>query len=128
MTKRLMQQYKKRLLALKARLAGDIEHIAKDTLSQPQREAAGDLSSHAYHMADMATDNYNQEFSLNIASAEQRTLLEIDEAMKRIEEGVYGVCEACGQAIAQRRLQAVPYARLCVKCQEASEGKRRRRR
>ncbi len=127
MTKKLMQQYKKRLVALKARIVGEIDHIAKDTLGQPPREASGDLSSYTYHMADMATDNYNQEFSLNIASTERRTLIEIDDALKRMEEGSYGTCESCGHAIAQRRLQAVPYARLCVKCQEESEGRRRRR-
>ncbi len=126
MTKKVLQQYKKRLVALKTRLAGEIEHIAKDTLGQSPRDAAGDLSSYAYHMADMATDSYNQEFSLNIASAEQKTLLEIDDALKRVEEGTYGVCESCGKPIAQRRLQAVPHARLCVKCQEATEGRRRR--
>jgi len=126
MTKKLLQQYKKRLVALKTRIMGEIDHIAKDTLGQPQREASGDLSSYTYHMADMATDNYNQEFSLNIASAEQRTLMEIDEAFKRMEEGAYGICESCGHAIAQRRLTAVPYARLCVKCQKQTEGRRRR--
>ena len=72
-------------------------------------------------MADVATDTYDREFSLGLASNERKLIYEFDDALKRIEEGTFGVCEDCKSLIAKNRLKAVPYARLCVKCQEKKE-------
>jgi RNA polymerase-binding protein DksA len=77
-------------------------------------------------MADMATDNFDREFNLGLASSEQDLLNQIDEALRRIEEGNYGICEVCSKPIAQKRLLAVPYARFCIKCQSEEEKKKRR--
>jgi RNA polymerase-binding protein DksA len=74
-------------------------------------------------MADVATDNYDREFSLGIASTERNFAYELDEALKRIDEGTFGICETCKSLIAKNRLKAVPSARLCVKCQEKREKK-----
>jgi RNA polymerase-binding protein DksA len=74
-------------------------------------------------MADVATDNYDREFSLGIASNDRKLIFELDDALKRIEDGLYGVCEECKGLIAKNRLKAVPYARLCVKCQQRRERK-----
>jgi DnaK suppressor protein len=94
-----------------------------DTLKQTQKEASGDISGYTYHMADVATDNYDREFSLGIASNERQLLYEFDDALKKIEEKTYGRCEDCKSMITKTRLKAVPYTRHCLACQEKREKK-----
>jgi len=74
-------------------------------------------------MADVATDTYDREFSLGLVSSERRLLFELGNALKKIDDGTYGICEDCKLPIAKSRLKAIPYARLCVKCQEKREKK-----
>jgi DnaK suppressor protein len=121
LNKKEAQGFKKRILGLKEEIIAEIKHIADDTLKKSQKEASGDISGYTYHMADVATDTYDREFSLGIASNEREILYELDDALKRIEEGTYGICEDCKASIAKKRLAAVPYARLCVKCQVKKE-------
>ena len=118
-----MDTFRELLLSKRKTILESIQQIEKDTLKKSQREASGDLSGYSYHMADMATDNFDTEFSLNLASVEQRVLYEIDEALKRIEEGTYGDCLSCGKKITPQRLKALPYAALCINCQETEEKK-----
>ena len=66
------------------------------------------------HMADIGTDNYEQEFALGLMDEEKKLLEEIDAALSRIEDGSYGICEATGKAISKARLKAKPWARYCV--------------
>lgn len=117
--------FKELLLKKKAALTKGIEHIAKDTLKTSQREAAGDLSAYSLHMADMATDNYDREFSLGLADNEQKILNRIDQALEKIENNTFGLCELCAKKISKMRLKAVPYAELCVPCQEKQEKKKK---
>ncbi len=119
--KKDLAEFKKLILKLKEKILGDIKHISEDTLKKSQKDACGDISGYTYHMADVATDTYDREFSLGLASNERELLYELDDALKRIEEGQFGICEECKLAIAKNRLKAVPYARLCVKCQEKKE-------
>ena len=121
LNKKEAQGYKKKILDLKEEIIAEIKHISDDTLKKSQKEASGDISGYTYHMADVATDTYDREFSLGIASNEREILYELDDALKRIEEGTYGICEDCKTVIAKKRLAAVPYARLCVKCQAKQE-------
>ncbi|MEI6631829.1 MAG: TraR/DksA family transcriptional regulator, partial [bacterium] len=74
-----------------------------------------------YHMADVATDTYDREFSLGLASSERELLYELDDALKKIEDGSFGICEQCKSLITKTRLKAIPQARFCVKCQEKKE-------
>jgi DnaK suppressor protein len=121
--KKELAEFKKLLLKKKESILDDIKHISDDTLKKSQKEASGDISGYTYHMADVATDTYDREFSLGLASNERKMIYEFDDALKKIEEGVFGVCEDCKCLIAKSRLKAVPYARLCVKCQEKKEKK-----
>lgn len=109
------------ILKGKEEVAENIKHISDDTLKKSQKDASGDISGYTYHMADVATDTYDREFSLGLASNERELLYEFEDALKRIEEGLFGVCEDCKFLITKVRLKAVPYARLCVKCQEKKE-------
>ena len=119
--KKELSVFKKTILKIKDAVVGDIKHISEDTLKKSQKDASGDISGYTYHMADVATDTYDREFSLGLASNEQKALYELDDALKRIEEGTFGICEECKCLMTKTRLKAVPYARLCVKCQEKKE-------
>ena len=113
--------FKKLILKRKEEVIDDIKHISDDTLKKSQKDASGDISGYTYHMADVATDTYDREFSLGIASNDRQFLYEIEDALKRIEDGLYGICEDCKNPISKSRLKALPHARLCVKCQEKKE-------
>ena len=118
MGKRELEKYKKLLLVEKSKLMGEMAYLTDDALNKSQKDVSGDLSGYSYHIADMATDHYDREFSLGLATNEQRILYKIDEATKRISDGTYGVCLECGKAIPKRRLVAMPYAYYCIKCQK----------
>jgi RNA polymerase-binding protein DksA len=96
-------------------------------LSKNQKEAAGDLSSYSFHMADLATDASEREKAFLFASKEGRLLYHIDEALRRLYKDDYGVCQTCGETISNDRLEAVPHARLCIKCKEEEERAKGRR-
>jgi RNA polymerase-binding protein DksA len=116
MKKADVKVYKERLLLLRARLRGDVSQLANSALNKSRSEANGDLSSMPIHMADIGTDNFEQEFTLSLMQSEEVTLEHIENALERIEEGTYGQCEECGVKIPKQRLNAIPYATLCVKC------------
>lgn len=119
--KKDLAEFKKLILKRKQEILDEIKHISEDTLKKSQKEASGDISGYTYHMADVATDSYDREFSLGLASNERDLLYELEDALKKIEEGIFGICEECKTLITKTRLKAVPYARLCVKCQERKE-------
>ncbi len=120
-TKSDLKEFKKIVLKKKEELLGDLNHISEDTLRKSQKEASGDISGYTYHMADVASDNYDREFSLGLASGERKSLYELDDALKRIEEGTFGICDDCKGQITKIRLKAVPSAKLCIKCQQKRE-------
>ncbi len=120
-SKKELDYFKKLILQKKDELLDGLQHSLEDTLKKSPRDAAGDISGYAFHMADLATDTYDREFSLDLASNERQLLYEIDEALKKIEEGKFGICEECKSIITKSRLKAIPYTRLCLKCQEAKE-------
>ncbi|MCU0651905.1 MAG: TraR/DksA family transcriptional regulator [Candidatus Omnitrophica bacterium] len=122
-SKKELIDFKKLILKVKDSIVDDIKHISDDTLKKSQKDASGDISGYTYHMADVATDTYDREFSLGLASNDRQFLYELEDALKKIDDGVFGICENCKALIAKTRLKAVPYARLCVKCQEKKEKK-----
>jgi len=123
LNKKELAEFKKIVLKKKEGILEEIKHISDDTLKKSQKDASGDISGYTYHMADVATDTYDREFSLGLASNERKLLYDLDDAIKRIEDGTFGICEECKSLITKTRLRAVPYARLCVKCQEKQEKK-----
>ena len=125
LTKEQLKQFRQLLITERAKLASEIKSIAEDTSKSP-REASGDLSAYTVHMADMAADTYERELSMNIVSSEQEILYQIDDALKRLDDGSFGVCQQCSQPIVMSRLKAVPYASLCMSCQRVKEQKTKR--
>ncbi len=94
--------------------------VARDNLRS--RAEGNEASAFGMHQADAGSDSYDRDFALNLLSQEQDALYEIDEALKRVEEGTYGMCEISGEKIPQARLEAMPFARCTVACQTQLEN------
>lgn len=126
MAKKELERFKKILLKKKEAILSEIQHIEKNALNKSQRDASGDLSAYTFHMADVATDSFDREFSLGIATnVQQKMLYAIDEALKRIDDKTYGNCVECEKPISKSRLLAIPYAILCMACQSKEEPKKK---
>ncbi len=109
-----IEHYQKLLIEKMQEIVGDVSSIEDEALKKSRLDASGDLSSMPIHMADIGTDNYEQEFSLNLLDSERKILHEITEALQRIEDNTYGVCEITGRGIPKARLEARPWARYCI--------------
>ena len=101
-----------RLLILRERISGEISSITRDSLGEVQRDPS---------TSDQGTDTFDREFALNQLSSEQDVLFEIDSAIRRIQEGSYGICEMTNEPINIERLQALPYVRYSVEAQAQLE-------
>jgi DnaK suppressor protein len=107
--------YFKNILLLKRReIIGDVNCIENEALKKSRLDASGDLSSMPIHMADMGTDNFEQEFSLELMDGERKLLHEINLALQRLIDGRYGICEGTGKEISRPRLEANPWAKYCI--------------
>jgi len=124
MKKSEMNAYKEILTALRARLQGDVTQLADEALNRNRQDASGDLSTMPIHMADIGSDNFEQDFTLTLLESEEQTLAKIETALVRIAEGTYGTCETCGESISKPRLHAIPYALRCISCAQKEEGER----
>jgi RNA polymerase-binding protein DksA len=120
--KKELEVYRKRLLEIRSKITGDVSRLEKDALLNT-RDASGDLSGYSLHMADVATDNFDQELNLGLASTEQQLVNRVDAALKRVEDGSYGFSIKSGKPISKKRLEAVPYAELTIEEQKEEEKK-----
>ena len=102
-------------------IQGNLNALAGDNLKRSPLEASGDISAHSTHMADQGTDNFDRELALNLASSRQDSLYDVEDAIRRIDDGTYGACETCGGAVERARLKALPFAKKCMGCQNAAE-------
>ncbi len=123
MKKKEMKVYKEILLGIRARLRGDVSALADAALHKTRSEAGGDLSSMPIHMADIGSDNFEQEFTLCLMENDGATLDQIELALERIEDGVYGQCVECERIVPKTRLNAIPYTPFCVKCASKLEAR-----
>jgi len=124
MDARTTMRYKRRLLDELGQRGHLLGQLKKSVAEQGQRYIE-DGGAFANHMADCATEEADRESAFLLADAQGRTIHEIEEAIQRIDEGVYGACERCGMQIDRRRLEVLPQARFCLKCQEKQERLRR---
>jgi len=117
MTKKDMKKFEKLLIAERDRLVGSIRTIEDASRHESGRDHSGDLSSYA----EAGTDSFELETALNIASGESEWLKDVTDALLRIHEGTYGVCENCDTDIPRKRLEVFPSAKYCVTCKEQFE-------
>lgn len=113
-----MNVYKERLTLLRSRLRNDVTSMTDEALGTENHEP----SSMPIHMAELGSDNFEQEFTLSLLATEEDTLGSIEKALARIENKTYGACEECGGVIPKTRLNALPHTPLCVKCASKRES------
>lgn len=114
LTKADIEHFRQMLMDKRREILVNVNEFEDEALKKSRLDASGDLSSMPIHMADLATDNYEQEFALGLMDSEVRLLGEIDDALGRIDEGTYGICDGTGKQISRARLEAQPWARYCV--------------
>jgi RNA polymerase-binding protein DksA len=114
LTQEEVEHFQRLLIEKMQEIVGDVSSIESEALKKSRLDATGDLSSMPIHMADIGTDNYEQEFALNLLDSERKILHKIAEALQRIEDGTYGICEVTGRGISKARLEARPWARYCI--------------
>ncbi len=127
-----LAEYRSLLINLQARLRGDVQHLADGALHRTDGDGE---SKSPTHIAELGTDNYEQDFSLRFVENEQEILEEISLALKRIDSGTYGLCEKCLEegkpaaksVIVKERLKAIPYIRTCIHCAERQNARKWRR-
>jgi RNA polymerase-binding transcription factor DksA len=121
------KKYYNLLIELRKHVRDELDLHTADTLKHSSREDSGDLASYGNHQADAGTDTFDRDFALSLVSNEQDALNEIEEAILRIRNGTYGVCEVTGKPIPKERLTAVPFARFSVEGQSEYEKNKRRK-
>jgi len=118
-----LESFRTALLGLRSRLRGDLDQMTDEALRRDQPDSSGNLSNVPLHMADVGTENYDQEFTLGLIENEQGTLELVIEALERLKHGKYGRCVECGESISKPRLQALPYTRHCIQCARELESR-----
>jgi RNA polymerase-binding protein DksA len=110
-----LESYRLLLVQLRKEVSGDISDLEADAFSTDGDRLSVD------NPADIGSESFAQEFSLELLQRDEATLTQIDEALDRVKAGTFGLCEGCDEAIPRARLNAVPHARFCVDCQRKSE-------
>lgn len=124
MTKNEMEPFRHQLLKLERHLRGDVDTLAEEVFHKTDGKAMDNLSNIPVEdRAELGSDNYCEEATSGLFENASARLAEINAALERIDEGIYGQCEACRRNIAKERLQAVPYTRHCVRCARAIQRK-----
>jgi RNA polymerase-binding protein DksA len=121
MNKKDIAFFKKLLLNKRKELMEQMDFIKEAEMESTVKEASGDHSSYAFHMADQGTDTMEREKNFYYAQRDGRLLYHIDQTLERIEKGNFGLCQSCNNPIDRKRLTAVPHARLCIQCKSKEE-------
>lgn len=121
MSRKELGEFKAILLHRRRILIGDVQGLEGEAMKKGA-DAAGDLSTLPMHLADLGTDSFEQDISLGLMENKSGAIREIEEALERIKEGTFGLCEGCRKRIPKERLRAIPYTRLCVQCKKREEG------
>jgi RNA polymerase-binding transcription factor DksA len=116
-----LERYRDLLIERLKEILGSVDQIETEALKTSRQDSAGDLSSMPIHMADIGSDNYEQEFALGLMDSERKIVHEIYEALKRIQNKTYGICEGTGEPIPKQRLNGIPWTRYCVQYAELVE-------
>jgi DnaK suppressor protein len=119
MTEKQLDKYRQLLLEKRREILGSVECIEQNIF-----QSGGELSSMPVHLADIGSDNFEQEFSLGLMAEEKKILVEIDHALNRIEDGSYGICEGLGIPIEQPRMEAIPWTRYSLEYAKKVEKSR----
>ena len=114
LTAATLAEFRDLLLQRRRKLLSNVSQMRSEALDKNSQDAAGNLSKFPTNPADLGSDNYELEFTLSLLESEQDILREIDDSLKRIDRGVYGICEGTGEAIPRTRLKFEPWTRYTV--------------
>jgi RNA polymerase-binding protein DksA len=115
-----VDRFREALLEERTRVQAAIQNL-HDENPGTLAEDAGEETAYDNHLADTATETYDRELDYTLEENSEHVLGEIEAALKRIEEGTYGTCTSCGKQIVEERLEALPWATLCIGCQRDRE-------
>lgn len=116
-----LEEFKQALVKLRRRLSDNIDQLSDEAL-KTAGEKSDELSDvPTEHLADRGSENFARDLKISILQTNDTNLCDVNLALEKIEQGTYGLCEECGEAIARRRLKALPFARLCITCREEEE-------
>jgi len=121
MRKTELERFRSLLQSEKDRLQRSLAKHSKIIHHEGQESGGETAKAHSNHMADQGSDEFQYETTIRFASTEGHSLYEIDQALLRIENNTFGKCQGCGKSIALPRLRVLPYAVLCIECQEKEE-------
>jgi len=122
MDKQDLEHFKKLIEAEKAELVDKLGYLRETAMDTTVKDASGDHSSYSFHMADQGTDSQEREKAFLFASRETQYLERLNLALRRIDEGTFGICVKCGKPIDKVRLEAVPIATMCLECKIAKKS------
>lgn len=120
-TPRVLEQYRKKLFALRQDILSQINGLSTDSLSEMESGGTSGTPGYGMHLADAAANSYERDVAMGLASSEREILFEIEEALARINDGTYGFCLGSGDPIPKERLDAIPYAKYTREYQEKME-------
>jgi len=121
LTTKELREFKKLLLRKRAELCGDVQRLTDEAFHKGGDGGKGEHATMPIHMADLGTDNWEQGFTIDLIDNERSRVVQIDEALRRIEKKTYGVCIATHQKISTARLRAKPWAKYCIEFARARE-------
>jgi RNA polymerase-binding protein DksA len=116
-----LRKFRELLIERRVELLQELDEFKNGDASNTIKEASGENSSYAFHMADLGTDTMEREKAYYFATRENKLLASINRALERVEHGGYGDCQNCGEPISRERLEAVPHAVLCITCKANEE-------
>jgi RNA polymerase-binding protein DksA len=119
--KKDLKHYRARLWEEFEKISASLDRFERNARENSQRDSSGDLSAYSLHSADVGSDSMEREKDLMLASRESRTVSLIREALQKVDDGTYGDCEDCGKPVGAKRLEIIPYAQLCTRCQVKAE-------
>jgi RNA polymerase-binding protein DksA len=116
-----LEKFRELLLAERARLEAELEEIESRAARVDESERANELSAYDDHPADLASETFEREKDLAIGESVESMIHKVINALEKIDRGTYGTCDACGKPIKKARLKALPFATLCLDCQDRLE-------
>jgi RNA polymerase-binding protein DksA len=122
MKKKDLNFFEKLLNEKKETLLKELGYFEENSMRVSPRESSGDLSGVAYHLTDQASDSQDTEQAFRLASREGKYLNFLEQALRKIQDGTYGICVSCKKMIPRARLEAVPTAKMCIECKTAKEN------
>ena len=117
-----LEKFREQLLAERARLEEELHEIENRTARVDESDRASELSAYEDHPADLASETFEREKDLAIGESVEHLLHKVINALEKIDRGTYGRCDACNRPIKKARLRALPFATLCLSCQDRLES------